>query len=328
MQNLESNLNKMFWYLLTQRRNFIPLLSIYFLSLPNTTANQIGIFTGIWYIAGFLLEVPSGYISDTFGHKKTLVIAKICNLLSTMFFILWSFSISPMIAFTIGSIFLSLSFSFTSGTLSAFFHNTLISLWREKDFTKAFSKLRANVSLLSVLFIITLPFFTQIDILVPFYIALVIDTIGLCVWLSLVTHSTEIEDKKAPSETVKQIVKKSYELWFIPFAIFFWVISGYGHGLHPFRSIYLEYLGYPIVLIGLVMWISRIVWFVVWHFAHVIEEYLSFRQFLLLELILSVWFYYLIIIFKNPYVVWALLSFIIWYKWWVKSIITNYMLQN
>ena len=44
-QKLNSIQGKFFIYLLSNRRNFIPLLSIYFLTLDNTTANQIGIFT-------------------------------------------------------------------------------------------------------------------------------------------------------------------------------------------------------------------------------------------------------------------------------------------
>ncbi|MFK7780079.1 MAG: hypothetical protein QM490_02930, partial [Candidatus Gracilibacteria bacterium] len=77
------------------RRNFIPLLSIFFLTLPNTTANQIGIFTGIGFIATLLFEVPSGYVSDVIGHKKTLVISKISQVFSMICYILGYFLVSP-----------------------------------------------------------------------------------------------------------------------------------------------------------------------------------------------------------------------------------------
>ncbi len=56
--------NKFIFYLLSQRRNFIPILSIYYLTLPDTTANQIGVFTALGYLFSFILEIPSGYISD------------------------------------------------------------------------------------------------------------------------------------------------------------------------------------------------------------------------------------------------------------------------
>ena len=85
LKYIKSNLWKLFFFVLSQRRNYIPILSIYFLTLPNSTAQQIGIYSGIGAIAGFLLEVPSGYISDKMGHKSALVMAKIFMLLGLNF---------------------------------------------------------------------------------------------------------------------------------------------------------------------------------------------------------------------------------------------------
>jgi fucose permease len=28
-------------------------------------------------LAGFLMEIPSGYFADRFGHKKTLILSKV-----------------------------------------------------------------------------------------------------------------------------------------------------------------------------------------------------------------------------------------------------------
>jgi len=42
--NVSGNIWKYFIFQLSQRRNFIPILSIFFLTLPNTTAQQIGIY--------------------------------------------------------------------------------------------------------------------------------------------------------------------------------------------------------------------------------------------------------------------------------------------
>ena len=85
-RDINSNLWKYFVFILTSRRNYIPILSLYFLSLPNTAANQIGIYTGIAWLAGFFLEIPSGYLSDKFGHKKTLILAKFSIIISTLLF--------------------------------------------------------------------------------------------------------------------------------------------------------------------------------------------------------------------------------------------------
>jgi hypothetical protein len=47
LQKFFTQENKFFLYLISQRRNFIPILSIYYLMLPDTTANQIGVFTAL-----------------------------------------------------------------------------------------------------------------------------------------------------------------------------------------------------------------------------------------------------------------------------------------
>ena len=46
-KRLAANTWKYFVFLLSQRRHYIPILSIYFLTLPSTTAKQIGLYSGI-----------------------------------------------------------------------------------------------------------------------------------------------------------------------------------------------------------------------------------------------------------------------------------------
>jgi len=75
-------------------------------------------------LASFLFEIPSGYFSDRFGHKKTLILSKVFMFLSTLCFLIGH----DVVYFAIGSIFLSLGFAFTSGTMSAFVHENLVEL--------------------------------------------------------------------------------------------------------------------------------------------------------------------------------------------------------
>ena len=72
----------------TNRRNFIPILSVYFLTLSNTHANQIGIYMGIGYVAAMIMQMPSGYIADHYGQKSALIISKALLVLSTSFYII------------------------------------------------------------------------------------------------------------------------------------------------------------------------------------------------------------------------------------------------
>ena len=148
-QCLESNIWKFFIFNLTQRRHYVAILSIFFLTLPDTTAKQIGIYSLAGYLASFILEIPSGYLSDRIGHKKILVLSKILLLFSILSFIY----ATSLIYFIIGSVLFASSAAFESGTTSAFMHNTFIELKREKEYVKIMSKISANASLVAAFLI-------------------------------------------------------------------------------------------------------------------------------------------------------------------------------
>lgn len=73
----EKGFRSYFLVLLTGRRNFIPILSAYYLTLPNSNAAEIGLYTGLGFLASFIFNVPAGIIADRFGYKRTLICAKI-----------------------------------------------------------------------------------------------------------------------------------------------------------------------------------------------------------------------------------------------------------
>lgn len=319
---LESNIWKSFVFGLTHRRNYISLLSIYFLTFPDNTVKQIGLYTWIWSLASFLFEIPSGYLADRFGHKNVLILAKILMVLTTLSFILWD----NVYWFIAGSVFLALAFACTSWTMSAFMHETVVWLDREKEYTKITSRISGNVSLVSVLFIVALPFLTQISFELPFYVWLVLDVIWLIVALSLVKPKENEEIKKA--EHIVQVVKKTKWSMFWNVAIFTAVLGGIMHSDHAFRIPYVESLGYPVVLIWLIMWTSRLVWFGVSRITHKLEEIFTIKQLLFIEIFMFAIWYLLISYFNNPYIVWLIISIIGWYRLWRWPIFRHYLIKQ
>ncbi|HIH24742.1 TPA: MFS transporter, partial [Candidatus Woesearchaeota archaeon] len=192
MEPLRGNIWKYFVYLFSQRRHFIPLLAIYFLTLPDTTAQQIGLYTGIGYAASFLVELPSSYFADRIGHKVTLVIAKAFMVLSTILFIL----ADKFWYFAAGAACMAISTACSGGVGDAFMHDTMRALKRESEYTKILSKIKAYVSLISGILIVCLPLLTVTSMLLPFYIVLAIDVVGLIVVSML--HAPGQEQDTAP----------------------------------------------------------------------------------------------------------------------------------
>jgi MFS family permease len=313
MPNLKSNLWKYFIFAFTLRRNYIPILSIYFLTLPDTTANMIGIYTGIGYIVAFLLEIPSGYFADIFGHKRTLILSRILMLASTASFVF----VQNFFGFALGSIFLSTALAFSSGTASAFFHETLAGLGREKEYTKLLGKIRGTVSLIAAFFIIALPFFTAIDIILPLVITLFIDVIGLIVTFSFITPKVHENIDGQKIKSIFKIFKEVRKLNFLPFILFTGSISGF-----------IESLGYPIILIGFVMGLSRFVWFIVGRYSYLIEKHLTMKQHFLFEIILFSSYFFLAAFISHPYALSIVFIIGVGYMWGRTQVIESYILNN
>jgi MFS family permease len=288
----------------------MPLLSIFFLTLPDTTAKQIGFYTGIGFIASLIFEIPSSYFADKVGHKITLITAKILMILSTLMFIF----ANSFWYFVIGSALLSLSFAFSGGVGSAFMYDTMRELKREKEYTKIMSKIGAYASLFSGILIILLPLLTTISILLPFKIVLIIDIMGLVAVYKLQKPAQEHDTSSNSIKEIIQIIKKAVRPGFYPLALFTGAISGFLVADGAYRYVYLQSLGYPIIFIGFVMGLSRFVWFLIAHNISYLEK-ISIHTIMTIELFLFPLTYLSVAYFNNPYIVGLLFSVVIGYQW-------------
>lgn len=321
--DLKSNTWKLLLYTITQRRNFLPILAIYFLTLPNSTAQQIGIYTGIGTLASFLLEIPTGYFSDHFGHKKTLIISKLMMLGSTISF-LFAHSI---VEYTIGSVLLSFGFAFQSGTFSAFLHDTLSSTNREKEYAKISGKMSANASLVSMALILALPSLTTIDIRGPLIAGVALDVLGLFLSFSLVNPPKEAEHRALPRLSILELLREAKNSGILPFSIFTGLIGAVLLGAGGYREVLLQSIGYPLVFIGTVMGLSRLVWFVVGHRVHYLEK-ISLQKILLAEMFLFPLSFILISQLKNPFLVGILFIVPLGYFWGREQLLEGYFIRH
>jgi MFS family permease len=321
---LKGNIWKFFVFSLSQRRHFIPILSIYYLTLPNTNAQQIGIYTAIGFLGSFLFEIPSGYFADKFGHRRTLILSKVLMVFSMPFFIFGG----SFFYFALGSIFLSLSFAFSSGTGAAFMHDTFVSLKRENEFAKTMSKMSANVAFISMILVVLLPLSTKISILFPLKINFVFDLIGFVAALTLISPKKEESVIYKRSAPLLETIKKSVNPGFYTVSIFVGVIMGLLIGTSSFRSVYLEFLGFPVMFIGFVMGLSRFFWFLIGHKIHLLEEKIGIKKMFKLEIIIFPLSFILVSYFSNPYLVGLIASLSVGYFWARNYLITNFFITR
>ncbi len=324
--SLEANIWKHFIILFSDRRNFIPILSIYYLSLPDTKAQEIGFYTAVWTAFSLIFQIPAGILWDKLWNKTTIIISKILLLLSSIIYVVWD----NFWYFVIGSTLMSLwSDAFSTGNTSAFLHDTLTNLKKEDKFKKISSTLSWRVSFLSIFFLIALPFFTSISLNFPFKIGVIIDIIGLIVAISLYpARWNSKEQEKISFQNIKNTIKESKWTGLFPIILFSSIISSFLLTDGSFRTIYLQSLGYPVIYIGFVMWLSRLVRFVIWKYASRIEDFISFKKLMFLETFFFSLYYISASFIDNPYLVWIIFSLVIGYLWGRSDIYTDHIINR
>ncbi len=254
INSLESNIWKYAIFLITNKRVYMTILSAYYLSIPETTTQDIGLILFWGSISRFIFEIPSGYFSDKIGHKQSLILSRVLMLLSTIFFLI----AETFLPLVIGTILFAISFSFTTGTGSAFMHETLQGLGREDEYSKIMGKIKAIGFAVPIPLLVLTPFLVSIDFKAPFIIALIIDIIGLLVTISMVkprtkqSHIEEINNKN-----FKQVIQEGYKLNFFQFALFTGLIGGIIISILSFRPAYQSFLEIPIMYYGIFFGIGR-----------------------------------------------------------------------
>lgn len=102
------------------------------------TAAQIGILLGVWSVAAFLLEVPSGVFADKYSRKHILFFAQLVRGLGYLTWILFP----TFWGFLVGFIFWGIKSAFTSGTFEALLYDLLNKNNRKEEYTKILGRSR------------------------------------------------------------------------------------------------------------------------------------------------------------------------------------------
>lgn len=278
---LESNLWKFTVHLATNKRTYMVFLTIYLLTMPNTTAQTIGFLTLVGQIAGFLFEVPSGYVADRIGHKNALVLARSAMALSTLTYVF----ADNKYWFFIGTVLLSLGWALTSGTTDAFMQDTLAALKRDDRFAAIMGKMKSIGFLIPVAFILLLAFIAEENFRIAFTVAFVIDVIGLvAVYLLEQPPVEKHKVEEIDPYNIPHLLRRFIAVGWLPFVVAGALVGGIELGATiGFKNPYQEILGFSISTLGIFWALSRLIISGVLPFNGWIYERFSMSQFLMLE---------------------------------------------
>ena len=128
---------------LAQAYFWLPVFFLYF--NQHMPIEQVLRLEAIYYVAVVILEVPSGYLSDTLGRRLTLLISAVSAIFAyALFFWGGSFGI-----FVLAQIGLAASMAFRSGTDTSFHYDLLKCLGREDAYPQREARITRNVFIAS-----------------------------------------------------------------------------------------------------------------------------------------------------------------------------------
>lgn len=299
-KKLKSNVWKYALFLITNKRIVVAILGAYYLTIPGVTAQGIGVILLAGSVAGFLFEIPSGYVSDKVGHKQALVFSRICALLSTLFF-LFASSLTWLI---LGGVFLSIGAAFVSGTGSAFMHETLRALGRETEYAQVMGKVRSIGFAVPIAFMVIVPFLVDISYRLPFAIMFVFDIVGLITVLSFVAPKISAEQiKEIGTTNFKKVMQEGYAFGFFKYALFVGVVGGFVFSISGFRPAYQLVLGIPVIYFGVFFGIGRVFASLLLVVSGYIKKHTTLFSFFFFEMIAHIVLFVLLGIVAHAWVV-------------------------
>ena len=135
-QALQENIWKLYGLHIANGMILFIAIFIPFLQENGLSLRDIFLLQSIFSIAMLVLEIPSGYLSDTWGRKNTLIAGSVCGVFA---YITYALS-TQFIGFMTAELFLAVAFSFASGTVEALTYDTLL----EEGETDAYKKIHGK----------------------------------------------------------------------------------------------------------------------------------------------------------------------------------------
>lgn len=324
LAKIESNIWKYTVHLVTNKRVFAAILSLYYLTIPNVEIQNVGWIMFCGSLASFLFELPSGYLSDKIGHKNTMIIGRVLLVLSSLFFLF----ANSFILLSLGAICLSLSWAFFSGTGAAFMHDTLKALGKDDQYSKIMGKAASIGHAVPIAFMIIAPMMVEISYKMPFAFALVLDIIGLLAVISLRRVKRSAEHKKQVKESkLKDVFKESIDLGYMPFAILGALIAALIFIVQVYRAPYQEFIGADVIWFGLYLGLGRAIVSVLSAYSGKIKQYFNIFTFKLFQILIFSIFLITIAFVDNITVI--LIAFIICngFQWGLGQVSRHFTLE-
>lgn len=251
-KRLEKNIGKYSWYKIFTKRVYLPLIAIQLVNEGDVTVQQLAIIGIVASVIQLALQLPTGYIADKWGNKRAIVLGACISAAAPLFYIFMPNFWGGLIA---ASLFFG-GFSFQSGAIEAFMHDTLIALKKDHLYAKIMGRAQSYGLIGNVVLIAAVPATYAINKNLPFLIGALCSAVMIFLALSFEypKSNKKMHKKMSTYSAVKSIVTLQNIMLFL-FAGF---VTGIVHRGGEYRELVLQDLGVAVALFGILLSVSSL----------------------------------------------------------------------
>lgn len=143
---------------------------------------EIFVLKAIYSVAVVFMEIPSGWMADVWGRKKTLILGSI---LGSVGFLVYSFSYG-FLAFAVAEIILGVGHSFVSGADSAMLYDSLKADNKTDKYTKEEGRITSVGNFAEAIAGVLGGFLAAISLRTPFYFQFAVATMAIPAAITLI----------------------------------------------------------------------------------------------------------------------------------------------
>jgi len=207
LKNLPSNTLQLYLIKIAKWFNLVMPIVVLFYQENGLTMSQIFILKSIYSIAMVATELPSGYMADVWGCRKTLLLGAI---LGTLGIIIYSVS-SDFASFIVAEIVLGVGFSFISGADSALLYDSLKAENREDEYIKHEGRITSAGNFAEALAGVAGGLLATISLRTPYYFQIFVAATAIPAAFFLKEPQHVLEKTHLKMKEILSIVKLTYQ---------------------------------------------------------------------------------------------------------------------
>ena len=283
LKNLPENILQLYLIKVAKWFNLVMPIVVLFYQDNGLSMSQIFLLKSVYSIAMVVAELPSGYLADVWGCRRTLLFGAV---MGTLGIIIYSVS-SDFASFAIAEVILGVGFSFVSGADSAMLYDSLKAKSRENEYIKFEGQITSAGNFAEALAGVAGGLLATISFRTPYYFQIFIAAIAIPAAFFLKEPKHVQERIHLKMKEILAIVKLTYKQPEMRSAILVSSFTGAATLTYAwFVQPYFKEAGVPVSVFGILWTMLNLSTGVFSIFAYRIERRLGRRNTLLLIVIL------------------------------------------